>query len=232
MCPGACRHSQQGPDVKSTDWSPRGLAQKLGPWCVSGRRGELRSGRFRAQALPSIGRSRDVTVGYQPCGASRRVRGRPRSPGPLVRSGRRRRSSQPTAAPPRVRAPRRALARCSHWSRNRRRYMARRLGGYVPPAMNKHAAHPARRHPLVEFPAMIGLHQRRRGRRAPRPRTAGLPQLCPRSPPSPAPSRRPSREVIWPWTCSQQRRRSRSKNPWSAACASGPRATQSATLAG
>jgi hypothetical protein len=55
---------------------------------------------------PSIRPSRDVTVGYQPGGASRRVRGRPRSPGPLARSGRRRRSWQPTAAPPRVRARR------------------------------------------------------------------------------------------------------------------------------
>jgi hypothetical protein len=56
----------------------------------------------------SIRRSRDVTVGYHPGGASRRVRGRTRSPGPLARSGRRRRSWQPTAAPPRVRARRRA----------------------------------------------------------------------------------------------------------------------------
>jgi hypothetical protein len=56
----------------------------------------------------SIRRSRDVTVGCQPGGASRRVRGRPRSPGSPARSGRRRRSWQPTAAPPRVRARRRA----------------------------------------------------------------------------------------------------------------------------
>jgi hypothetical protein len=57
---------------------------------------------------PSIRRSRDVTVGYQPGGASRRARGRPRSPGPPARSGRRRRSWPPTAAPPRVRARQRA----------------------------------------------------------------------------------------------------------------------------
>jgi hypothetical protein len=61
--------------------------------------------RWRGTADRS-GAARDVTVGYQPGGASRRVRGRPRSPGPLARSGRRRRSWQPTAAPPRVRARR------------------------------------------------------------------------------------------------------------------------------
>ena len=49
----------------------------------------------------------DVTVTYLPGGASRRVRGRARTPGPLAHSGRRRRSWQPTSAPPRVRAPRR-----------------------------------------------------------------------------------------------------------------------------
>jgi hypothetical protein len=101
-----------GDPVSHQDRASRPVQEALPRVPGSGRRAGPRCQAAARQVLPwrcgprPVRRSRDVTAGYQPGGASRRVRGRPRSPGPLARSGRRRRSWPPTAAPPRVRARR------------------------------------------------------------------------------------------------------------------------------
>jgi hypothetical protein len=117
--PTSAHTRRDGPGCRSTGRSVvAGSGQLRGLGFTSGSRGAPRVVRPPTKASPAPAlrvafdqTQRDVTVGYQPGGASRRVRGRLRSPGPLARSGTRRRSWQPSAAPPRVKVRRRARIR-------------------------------------------------------------------------------------------------------------------------